>query len=371
MAKQIYTLSFCEVSSAVIPVTTSPLECAPGVAILVGTRGCDLLEVTVPSTSGTGLDFSKASVARGVSISGEEGDKEATGDANALDLVDEGRDASQWAGVLLRGHCNNEVWGLACHPLLPEYVTVGDDMSMRCYDVTTRKMKYVVPLGAVARACSFNADGSLLAVGFGGRFGRGMENKGVMVRLYHGKNNNHIMNQAMNFDTLCEVRDAKQWISDVFSADSSTLCVRHDCKIISDVTIEAKVVASSTYRAPPSSSAPLSASTLPLSTTSTCPARGATCKPTAVPTSSCSVTFTTGKQVTHHRSEGCDLGPGPARWGGRCRASTEGHGRLGNQRLQVQLGTLARDRGRRRQDSSFHTPSSRRAPAFVYADTSR
>lgn len=242
MAKQIYTLSFCEVSSAIIPVTTSPLECAPGVAILVGTRGCDLLEVTVPSTSGTGLDFSKASVARGVSMGGEEGDKEDTGDAKALDLVDEERDASQWAGVLLRGHCNNEVWGLACHPLLPEYVTVGDDMSMRCYDVTTRKMKYVVPLGAVARACSFNADGSLLAVGFGGRFGRGKEPKGGMVRLYHGNNNNHSMNQAMNFDVLCEVRDAKQWISDVkFSADSSTLCVAaHDCKIyIYDVTIEA------------------------------------------------------------------------------------------------------------------------------------
>ena len=24
------------------------------------------------------------------------------------------------AGILLRGHCNNELWGLASHPLLPE-----------------------------------------------------------------------------------------------------------------------------------------------------------------------------------------------------------------------------------------------------------
>lgn len=240
MAKQIYTLSFCEVRAPVIPACTSPLQCLPGAVILVGTRGCDLIEITVPSVPGKGLDFAKAGVARGVSVNYEEAGEDVTA---SLTLVNEGQDASQWAGVLLRGHCNNEVWGLACHPLLPEYVTVGDDMSMRCYDVTTRNMKYVVPLGAVARACTFNPDGSLLAVGFGGRFGRGKEPKGGMVRLYHGNNSHHLLNIHMNFDALCEVRDAKQWISDVkFSADSSTLCVAaHDCKIyIYDVTIEQK-----------------------------------------------------------------------------------------------------------------------------------
>jgi microtubule-associated protein-like 6 len=247
MAKQVYTLSICETAKANIVVSSGATSGAPelscGVNILVGTRGCDLIEVAVPlmhngratsscsSEPPASLDFSKASIRKGISKDGVD--------------VDNIVDPSQWAGVLLRGHCNNEVWGLACHPLLPEYVTVGDDMSMRCFDVSTRKMKHVTKLGAVARACAYSNDGSLLAIGFGGRFGKGKEPKGGMVRLYRGNHITHECPTDGSLEILAEVRDATQWISDVkFSADTSTLCVAaHDCKIyIYDVTFQAEVM---------------------------------------------------------------------------------------------------------------------------------
>ena len=29
-------------------------------------------------------------------------------------------------GVLVQGHCNDELWGLATHPKIPEFCTVGE-----------------------------------------------------------------------------------------------------------------------------------------------------------------------------------------------------------------------------------------------------
>ena len=202
-AGQIYTLSLDEVVG--------------GVHILVGTRGCDLLEVAIPFIDGgNALNFGLADLVEGIKAHGADNE-----------------DRNQWVGALIRGHCNNEVWGLACHPLLPEYITVGDDMSLRCYDITSKKVQFVLPLGAVARACAYNASGSLIAVGFGGRFGRGKEPKGGMVRLYGRTEYPDSGPTEDSLKLLCEVHDAKQWISDIkWSPDGSTLCAAaHDCKI--------------------------------------------------------------------------------------------------------------------------------------------
>jgi hypothetical protein len=58
--------------------------------LLVSTRGCDLLELCV---SATGAKLN---------------------DQCGLD-----------GGILVRGHCNDELWGLSTHPRLPEFCTVG------------------------------------------------------------------------------------------------------------------------------------------------------------------------------------------------------------------------------------------------------
>ena len=63
--------------------------------------------------------------------------------------------------------------------------------------------------------------GSLLAVGFGGRVGRGKEMKGGMLRIYS-------TSDASSFPVikLSEHNDAKQWISDVkFSGDGRTVAI--------------------------------------------------------------------------------------------------------------------------------------------------
>jgi WD40 repeat protein len=85
-----------------------------------------------------------------------------------------------------------------------------------------------VALGAIARTVAYNPDGTLLAVGFGGRVGKGKEKGGGMLRLYSSD-----PYSPKGVVKLAEVNDAKEWISDVkFSADGRTLAVgAHDCKI--------------------------------------------------------------------------------------------------------------------------------------------
>jgi WD40 repeat protein len=80
LAKQIQSI-------AVLASTT-----AESISVAIATRGCDLLEVNV-------------------SLS----DHSAT-----LQKQDSNCD-----GVLTRGHCNDELWGIATHPKLPEFCTVG------------------------------------------------------------------------------------------------------------------------------------------------------------------------------------------------------------------------------------------------------
>ncbi len=187
---------------------------ATGDRLLVGTLGSDLLEFALPQ------------------------------DVVALPvLVTSAHDAD--LGVVTRGHCYNELWGLATHPLLPEYCSCGDDMMLRTFSVTTKKMLSLTPLGIIARACDYNNDGSLIAVGFGGSIGHGKESKSGMIRLYrgncsgteaNGKNffsQNHFKTPTATSDPLAQAHDAKQWISVVrFSVDGHTLVAgSHDCKI--------------------------------------------------------------------------------------------------------------------------------------------
>eukprot|EP00606_Chrysophyceae_sp_TOSAG23-5_P000614 GSChrysophyteH2.ASY1.ANO1.813.1 assembled CDS len=132
---------------------------------------------------------------------------------------------SPTAKIITRGHCYNELWGLSTHPTLPEYCTTGDDMTLRTYSVTTKTMLSSVPLGAPARACDYNNDGSLIAVGFGGRL---ETDESTFF------DQNHFKGVDVNAkEVLAQVHDAKQWVSALrFSADGHTLAVgAHDCKI--------------------------------------------------------------------------------------------------------------------------------------------
>lgn len=114
---------------------------------------------------------------------------------------------------------------------------IGDDKTLRFYNAHSHRVIAAVPIGAMARSCAYSPDGTLVAVGFGGRVGKGKEKGGGMVRLYTDYSHKNSIKK------LDEQKDAKEWISDVkFSADGQTLAVAaHDCKIyLYDVIVSGK-----------------------------------------------------------------------------------------------------------------------------------
>jgi WD40 repeat protein len=192
--ERLFSFQIADVVSAcpdVIPLASRQIQAlstamnAQGdVCILVGTRGCDVIELCCNNTAQMPCQPSL--------ISRKDG------------------------GVDIRGHCNDELWGLACNPKRPEFITVGDDKIMRKWGIHQRKLLQSATLGVMARACTYDPDAELIAVGFGGRVGTGKQKQDGMIRIY----------KEATLEQLCEATDAKQWISDIkFSPDGRSLSV--------------------------------------------------------------------------------------------------------------------------------------------------
>jgi WD40 repeat protein len=97
-----------------------------GTLLLVGTRGSEVLEINI--RSGTMLN----------------------------------------SKPLLQGHGYRELWGLSCHPKKEEFITTGDDGTLRFWDLKNFVMTKKINIDASSRAVTYNSDGSLIAIGFGG-----------------------------------------------------------------------------------------------------------------------------------------------------------------------------------------------------------
>ncbi|RLN88463.1 hypothetical protein BBJ28_00007707 [Nothophytophthora sp. Chile5] len=70
-------------------------------------------------------------------------------------------------GPVVCGHAAFQLHGLATNPLRHECCSVGDDRTVRVWDLSTHRQLRVALLDAPARACAYSPDGSSIAVGQG------------------------------------------------------------------------------------------------------------------------------------------------------------------------------------------------------------
>jgi WD40 repeat protein/Ca2+-binding EF-hand superfamily protein len=120
-------------------------------------------------------------------------------------------------GPVIQGHCKHELWGLAMNPTKPEYCTVGDDHSVRLWDLKTRALLKMVMLDTMARCCSYSPDGQVIVVGLGARI------PGVARQKKMGA---FVVLEAADLTIIHEARDSKEPLSELrFSQDGKTLAI--------------------------------------------------------------------------------------------------------------------------------------------------
>lgn len=65
---------------------------------------------------------------------------------------------------VIMGH-TDEVWGLAVHPNLPQFVTGGRDRLLQLWDSLSHSVVWSKDIGEQIQSCAFSTDGELIAVG--------------------------------------------------------------------------------------------------------------------------------------------------------------------------------------------------------------
>lgn len=160
---------------------------ADGTKLLIGTAGCEIYEIA--ASDGCNLHF----------------------------------------GPLITGHCRKELWGLSMNPKKSEACTVGDDQTIRIWDIEAHRMLRMVQLDAGSRSCAYSPDGMNIAVGFGCEPSNDYFSNNTLQLEKHVPEKKEGAFAILNEATLVveyEARDSKKWIRDIkFSADGSTLGV--------------------------------------------------------------------------------------------------------------------------------------------------
>ena len=74
--------------------------------------------------------------------------------------------------LLPPARAQDEMWGLAMHPHKAEFCSCAEDETLRVWDPVGRTIMAMAKLGGPARCCAYSPDGSMIAVGIGGKFAK-------------------------------------------------------------------------------------------------------------------------------------------------------------------------------------------------------
>ncbi|KAF0683188.1 Aste57867_24752 [Aphanomyces stellatus] len=119
-------------------------------------------------------------------------------------------------GPLVTGHCSRKLGGLAAHPSNLEMCSVGDDQSIRVWDLVHHRNLRVVTLESAARCCMYSPDGKIIVVGYG------TELESEKPQL----NGAFVVLNEPNLAVKYQGKDSKRFISNIkFSADGTTLAI--------------------------------------------------------------------------------------------------------------------------------------------------
>lgn len=138
-----------------------------------------------------------------------------SGEVFEMDATD-GRNVHA-GGALISAHAHHRVCGLACHPYQANIVcTVGDDKTIRIYDVELKKQVRMCTMESVPHSVRYTQDGQALIVGIG---------TGVKGE-FDPKEGCHILINAEDLTILHEARDTKFCINDIrFSPDGELIAM--------------------------------------------------------------------------------------------------------------------------------------------------
>ena len=117
---------------------------------------------------------------------------------------------------IVQGHGRRELWGLATHPTKDEFVTSGDDATIRLWDAKSFTIIKTIKVDTASRAITYSPDGKSIAVGFG--YGKRIKGKG------QSKEGAFVVFSAGEMKIIHEGKDSNEPIRVArFSPDSNVL----------------------------------------------------------------------------------------------------------------------------------------------------
>jgi hypothetical protein len=72
------------------------------------------------------------------------------------------------SGPVVTGHCKDQTYVLASHPIRQECLTAGDDKTIRIWNLEKREMSTMLQLSDIIRCAAYSPNGQIVVAGLGG-----------------------------------------------------------------------------------------------------------------------------------------------------------------------------------------------------------